>query len=328
MPAGSLSKQLNGHQAAPAVTRGGSLRGPASFFVAVSFADGRPALVPGPVRVISSSAVSESSVRGVFKVAVGFVVFVLILLAGALYFSVYYMEQGQELAGTGDVEGALEKAKTAARLNPFDSTPLVVQASLLHQQGQNEAAAEALDLATERDPANYSNFVSLGNLQVNRLNKPEEAVESYRQALRRNPRDTGLIFTLAQALTRAGNIEGTKREYEKLVELKKIPPRGLYNLGKIYVRTGEPEKGLETLQRAKKKAIVRLQKAKGSKRAEREAFLRSVDLAIVDALVVDGRYDEARAALESSDFEQAPAILELLNTDPESYRETVLNSEV
>ena len=242
--------------------------------------------------------------------------------------SVYYMKQEQQLAATGDVEGALEKARMAARFNPFDSTPLAVQSNLLQQQGQNEAAAQALEEAVERDPANYVNLVYLGNLQASRLNRPKDAVRSYERALKKIPRDTGLIFALAQARTRVGDLEGAKREYEKLVEFEKIPPRGLFNLGKIYVRTGAPERGVETLQKAKQRASASLKKAGGAKRQEREAFVRSVNLALVDALVVEGRYDEARAALQESDSEQAPAILELLNTDPEGYRETVLNSEV
>ena len=55
---------------------------------------------------------------------------------------------------------------------------------------------------------------------------------------------------------------------------------------------------------------------------------RSVDLAIADAYVAQGDYDEARRVLENSGAEQAPAILELLYINPEEYRETVLNSEL
>lgn len=292
------------------------------------FGGSRPALVPWAFPVISSFSVSDSSFTEVFRIAVGFVVVALILLAGALYLSARYMEQEQQLAVTGDVEGALEKSRAAAQFNPFDSMPLLVQSNLFQQQGQNEAAVEALKEAERRDPANYQSFVALGNLQASRLNQPEAAVESYEKALKKIPRDTGLIGSLAQARTRVGDLEGAKREYEKLVELDKILPRGLFNLGKIYVRTGDPEKGVETLQIAKRRASASLETVEEARRADREAFVRSVDLALVDALVVEGRYDEARVALQESDSEQAPAILELLNTDPESYRETVLNSEV
>ena len=294
----------------------------------VSPPNGRLALVRCMFLVISSFTVSDSAVRKVFMIAVGFVLVALILLAGALYLSVYYMNQEEQLAATGNIEGALDSTRAAARFNPFDSTPLVVQSNLLQQQGQNEAAAEALEEAHTRDPANYTSLVYLGNLHAGRLNQPQKAVDYYERALKKIPRDTGLIFALAQARTRVGDLEGARREYEKLVEFDKIPPRGLFNLGKIYVRTGEPERGVEALKRAKTRASASVERSQGTKRAEREAFVKSVDLALVDALVVEGRYDEARAALQETDSEQAPAILELLNTDPEGYRETVLNSEV
>ena len=270
----------------------------------------------------------DSYARKVFVVAVGFVLVALILLAGSLYMSVYYTEQQQQLTATGDIEGALEKTELAARFNPFDSTPLTARSNLLLQQGENQMAAEALEDAIERDPANHVNYVYLGNVQLNRLNDPEAAVESYESALEKVPRDTGLMFTLAQARTRVGDLEGAKRDYERLVELDRITARGLFNLGKIYVRTGEPERGVETLQQAKQVVSASLRGGDDARRQQREAFSRSVDLALVDALVVEGRYDEARTALQNSDSEQAPAILELLNTDPESYRETVLESEV
>ena len=294
----------------------------------VSPLNSRPTLVPWAFLVISSFDMSDSLVRRIFKIAVGFVIIALVLLAGAVYMSVQYMDQEQQLAATGDVEGALQKTETAAWLNPFDSTPLQVRSNLLIRQGQNEAAAEALVEAIDRDPANYTSRVSLGNLQAARLNQPEEAVKSYKLALKQIPRDTGLISALALALTRVDDLEGARLEYEKLVELEKISPRGLFNLGKIYVRTGDPEKGVETLQEAKRRASASLERtAEESKRAEKEAFLMSVDLALVDAFVVEGRYDEARAALQESGSEQAPAILQLLDMDPEGYRETVLNSE-
>jgi hypothetical protein len=53
-----------------------------------------------------------------------------------------------------------------------------------------------------------------------------------------------------------------------------------------------------------------------------------MDLAIADALVVLGRYDEAREVIEASSSAQAPALLQLLDSDPEGYRQTVVNSEI
>ena len=53
-----------------------------------------------------------------------------------------------------------------------------------------------------------------------------------------------------------------------------------------------------------------------------------MELAIADALVVQGRYGEAREVIAESSSEQAPALLHLLNSDPEAYRESVVLSGI
>ena len=83
-----------------------------------------------------------------------------------------------------------------------------------------------------------------------------------------------------------------------------------------------------TLEEAREKASAKLEGSSGPKRVQRELFVNSVDLAIADAYVAQGNYDEATRVLENSDAEQAPAILELLYINPEEYRESVLNSEL
>lgn len=265
--------------------------------------------------------------RVAFKISVGFVVGVLILLAVSLSISAYYLAQQQRLATSGDVDGALDAARLSARLDPFNSAPLTAEALLLQRQGQNEEAAEVLRDAIERDPANYSNRTQLGNLQLTQLNDPEAAVESYRRALEQIPRDTNLIASLAFALTRTGDLEAAKTEYERVQEFDRISSRNLYDLGRIYARTGEPEKAVETLTRAREDVAARVEDSNNElKRVQRELFLNSIDLAVADAHVVQGDYDAARAVLEESEAEQAPAILELLNTNPEEYRDSVLNS--
>lgn len=265
--------------------------------------------------------------RAAFKISVGFVVGVLILLAVALSLSAYYLAQQQKLATSGDVQGAIDAARLSARLDPFNSAPLAAEALLLQRQGKNEEAAQVLRDAIKRDPANYSNRTQLGNLYLNQLNDPKEAVRYYREALEQIPRDTNLIASLAFALTRTGDLEAAKKEYERVRDLGRASSRNLYDLGRIYARTGEPEKAVETLRGVREDVAARVEDSNNDlKRVQRELFLNSIDLATADAYVVQGDLEAARGVLENSEAEQAPAILELLNTNPEEYRESVLNS--
>ncbi|MGH3145816.1 MAG: tetratricopeptide repeat protein [Rubrobacter sp.] len=274
---------------------------------------------------------SESLVRGVFKAAVGFVAATLILLASTLYLSKYYLQRQQQLAAE-NVEAALESTRLAARLSPLDSEPLVVESNLLSAQGDMAGALGALQEATRRDPANNVNYTTLGSFYLNQMDNPEAAVGAYREALERVPNATNVRGLLATALSRSGDLEGAKREYEKLAEVDRLPLQSRYSLGKIYARTGEPEKAIETLRDTRERAEERLGKAKepqkAQKEAQREAFVQSVDLAIADAYVAREDYEGAITVLEQSQSPQAPAIIELLRTDPATYRQQVLESEI
>jgi hypothetical protein len=53
-----------------------------------------------------------------------------------------------------------------------------------------------------------------------------------------------------------------------------------------------------------------------------------MQLAIADALVVEGRYSKAREIISQSSSPQAPALLQLLNSNPDAYRESVVTSEI
>ena len=264
----------------------------------------------------------------VFRVSAAFLVGALILLAVSLYLSSYYLDEQQRLAAAGDVNGAVQEVDTAARLDPFDTQPLQTKSLLLQRQGNNKAAAGALEEAVRRDPDNYLPYMLLGLAQMNRLNDYDAAVQSFREALSLNPNASFVRSGLAQALVRKGDLEKARGQYEKLRERDQISTQGLYDLGRIYVRTGDPEKGRETLQDVKQRAESDLKSLESSARSQREEFIQSIDLAIADALVVQGRYDEARQILANSSSEQAPAILTLLDTDPEMYRESIKDSEI
>jgi tetratricopeptide (TPR) repeat protein len=189
------------------------------------------------------------------------------------------------------------------------------------RQGQPEAAANAFDRAIRRDPNNYRNYEVLGNLQRQQLGDPEAAVESYREALSRNPYAATLISRLGEALVATGDLEGAKTQYEWLYERGRIPLRDLYTLGKVQMRLDEPEEAIETFDEARERAETELE----SSDEQKQEFLESLDLATADALVVQRSYAEARDYLAQSEAEQAPAVLALLDEDPEAYRRSVFD---
>ena len=276
--------------------------------------------------------------RVAFKISVGLVTGALILVAISLYMSNYYLKEQVRLAQAGDLPSARIDAERAALLDPFNPAPPTSMAYLELRQGRAEVAAEDLREAIQRDPANYKNYVELGNLQRQQLADPKAAAESYREGLRHNPHDTTLVSRLAEALLSTGDLEGAKAQYEYLQELGRIPVEGLYTLGKIQVRLGYPTEGISIFKAAQRMADREL--GSGSlneqQKTQRKALIESLDLSIADALVVRssqaGReYQDiaaAREVLSQSSAEQASSILALLDEDPESYRKSVLDAPI
>lgn len=262
------------------------------------------------------------------RLSVGFVVAALAVIALSLYVSTVQLEEQQRLADTGDIEGALQSAELAARLDPFSAEPLQARAALLQQEGRYQEAEQALIKAAEKAPSEYSIPQQLGDLRLYVMNQPLKAAESYRRAVELNPRDVTARVGLATAYLSAGRLEKAKVQYEKVRELGQLSVSQLYDLGRIYVRTGEPEKGVEALREAKRRASSELGSLSGQQRQQQLEFIQSVELALADALVVDRRYAEARQVLANSAADQALTILRLVNSDPEGYRQTVQNSEI
>jgi pentatricopeptide repeat protein len=266
----------------------------------------------------------------IFRISAGFLVGALSLFALSLYLSDYYLGEQQRLAAAEDEEGAIGQVQVAERLDPFSPEPLQTESALLQQQGHNQAAAESLEQAAERDPHNYMPHMFLGFLQMNRLNDYGAATESFRKAQERNPNATIISNSLAQSLLRQGEYEEAARVYERMREDGQVTAENLYNLGRIYVRNGKPIEGRQTLQEARQLARknIRNMPEGSAERAQAEELMESINLSIADALIVQGRYDGAYQVVANSSSDQAPAILALLESDPEMYRQSIQNGEI
>ena len=263
--------------------------------------------------------------RVIFRLSAGFLVGVLALLAGALYLSDYYTAEQQRLAAAGDVTGAMEASRKAVRFDPFDTDALQAQSFLWRQQKERDMAVLALKEAIERDPNNYLPHLTLANFRLG-IGDLDAAAEGYRDVLELNPNAVSARGSLAQALARQGKLREAGEEYEVLEEENNITYRDRYDLGRIQVRTGEPQEGVKNIRRARRQAAAELKRPR-TPVGERQ-LLVSMDLATADAFVVQGRYGQARRILAQSPSEQAPGLLELLNVDPGAYREQVINSGI
>ena len=219
-------------------------------------------------------------------------------------------------------------ADRAEGLDPFGTESLESKSFLLQQQGRDEEAARALSEAIERSPNNYLIHLMMGNLQISQVGDFEAAAQSYRRVLELNPQADVASNGLAQALIRQGKLQEARDVYVELQKSGDIQLQGLYDLGRLQVRTGEAGEGVKTIKRARRKAEAEMKKMDGAVKEQRQEFIQSVDLAIADALVVQGRYVEAREIISNTSSPQASGLIELIDTDPEGYRESVVNDDL
>ncbi|MBA2714566.1 MAG: tetratricopeptide repeat protein [Rubrobacteraceae bacterium] len=265
--------------------------------------------------------------RVIFRLSAGFLVGVLALLATALYLSDYYTGEQQRLVGAGDEAGAMEASRRAVRLDPFDTDALQAQSVLWRQRREYDEAALALREAIERDPNNCLPYLSLANLRL-ATGDLDAAAKAYRDVLELNPNAVLARSSLARTLARQGKLREAREEYEAIEEEKSATYRDLYDLGRIQARTGEAADGVKNIKRARRKAAAEQDRLRGPDTQRQKQLLVSMDLATADALVVQGRYGQAASILAQSPSEQAPGLLELLNSDPAAYREQVITSDI
>jgi tetratricopeptide (TPR) repeat protein len=118
------------------------------------------------------------------------------------------------------------------------------------------AQAEAdFEKAAQLEPERAFGQVGL-SVVLQRLGRDEEAAAKLREYLRRDPRDAGANWMLAQVLVRSGTAPGTPEFQEAREALERavssdpklVPARTL--LGKLHLQAGETEKAIRELERA------------------------------------------------------------------------------
>jgi hypothetical protein len=125
-----------------------------------------------------------------------------------------------------------------------------------------------------------------------------------------------------------GRLQEAKEEYLRLEREDRISDDALYNLGRIEIRTGDVEEGLRDIKAARRQTRSGIEELEGPAKRQRQEILRDMNLAVADAMVVAGRESQAREILANSSSEQAASLLRLLDSNPDAYREQVVNSDI
>ena len=209
-----------------------------------------------------------------------------------------YVDQGALLADTGDFEAALESfegglriapddrdlgfnaAVAALRLgrtdvaarhaqrvvegHPRDVDSRLLQASALERLDQHAAALAALRAADELAPGNPRILYRLGN-QYQRTGQAEQAVDAYRQAIRRDKKLLPAHFNLGAVLFELGRLDEALAAYVIALEpideafrkgqtVDPVNALAYRNLGAIYLQGEEYRQAVAAYAKARQLA--------------------------------------------------------------------------
>ena len=102
-----------------------------------------------------------------------------------------YIEDSQAAASRGELVEAIEDARSASAMLPFDASSHVQRALILQLAGELDAAVAEAELATERESTNWRTWLVLSRIEADRGNR-EAADQALDRSRELNPRS--LLF--------------------------------------------------------------------------------------------------------------------------------------
>lgn len=114
------------------------------------------------------------------------------------------------LYATGNVKEAKTRYERALRIRK-DATTYNNLANVHRDLGDYDAAVDAYKKAIAANPKLINPYTNLANIQLYSLNKADDAIDTYRQALKEIPNDPQLQVLLALAYEKKGDIASAKQ---------------------------------------------------------------------------------------------------------------------
>jgi len=135
------------------------------------------------------------------------------------------MERGRIFFRTGEIDNALADFQAAAKMNPKDAEPLILQGMCYDKLGQADKADAAWRAALRVDPEAPEPHYRLGRTEMDRA-KPAAAIDHFNKALATAPEKApylaDLTFQLAQAQLLSGAKTPALANFKKYLEM--APP--------------------------------------------------------------------------------------------------------
>jgi arylsulfatase A-like enzyme/predicted Zn-dependent protease len=161
----------------------------------------------------------------------------------------------QRLAALGYVGNVADVDPTAVLPDPKDKVELFAMMGAAKQAGSEDRLGEAIDrmkAVLARDPGIMDAHLTLGNWLA-RADKPEEAIEAFKQALSLKPDDEVAMLNLANAYRNRGRPDDALAALDIFRGALKVNPKNpqaWYQLATLYLDLGKVKDAEQTFREA------------------------------------------------------------------------------
>ncbi len=151
----------------------------------------------------------------------------------------------------GKTTEAIKAYKISLEIDSSQGDTYVDLASIYIDKKNYTEAEKVLKKGSKSDPTNSLPIYTLGLLQLNNLNKPKEAEESFRKTIRIAPNDGNAYYGLGAALNKQGDYSGAVTQLNKALSLKRNSAATMYELGNAYASLGKTDSTKDMIKKLK-----------------------------------------------------------------------------
>ena len=121
---------------------------------------------------------------------------------------------------------------------PSKRSEVVKNIALIYQQqGKNDEALEAYEVAQAQNPGDIALLLNKANLYYN-IGQPEKFKEMMNEAIAIDPSNPDLHYNIGVISSEQGNIEEARAAYKKAIEINPTYINAILNLSSTYVNEG------------------------------------------------------------------------------------------
>jgi tetratricopeptide (TPR) repeat protein len=149
----------------------------------------------------------------------------------------------------GKLREAFLRYDAILRAEPRHAAALHYSGVVLHQSGQHAAAAERIRTALDIDPSDAEAWISLGKV-FDAMARPEQAIATWKEALRRAPDSVDAAAGLSAALLARGQAIEAEAVARRALDADAQRHRVWHILALALERQGRVGEALDAVQRA------------------------------------------------------------------------------